>query len=93
MVSARNETPHVVLQTLGLKKSNGSWDESTQNMTIDQVKTVAEKQKERLTGKTEYARCREVIGTCVAMRIRIEGLEPKVALVEMSEGAFNEHFN
>ena len=57
------------------------------------VKSIAEDQKGRLTGKTLYARCREVMGTCVAMRVRVEGREPKVALKDMSEGAFNEHFS
>ena len=92
-MSARNETPHKILQTLGQKKSNGSWDASTENMTMDQVKSVAESQKDRLTGKTLYARCREIMGTCVGMRIRVEGMEPKEALMAMSEGAFNEHFS
>ena len=92
-MSARNETPHKILQTLGQKKSNGSWDASTENMTMDQVKSVAESQKDRLTGKTLYARCREIMGTCVGMRIRVEGMEPKEALKAMSEGAFNEQFS
>ncbi|MDP7002054.1 MAG: hypothetical protein QF911_00545 [Candidatus Thalassarchaeaceae archaeon] len=92
-MSARNETPHRVLQELGKKKCNGSWDASTEDLSIDQVKNVAEAQKDRLTGKTLYARCREVMGTCVAMRVRVEGMEPKSALKAMSEGAFNEHFS
>tara|TARA_Y100000588_G_scaffold330817_1_gene367972 strand:- start:12197 stop:12475 length:279 start_codon:yes stop_codon:yes gene_type:complete len=92
-MSARNETPHKVIQALGKKKCNGSWDASTENLTMDQVKSVAEAQKDRLTGKSLYARCREVMGTCVAMRVRVEGMEPKVALNAMAEGAFNEHFS
>ncbi|MBM47274.1 MAG: hypothetical protein CMA54_05235 [Euryarchaeota archaeon] len=82
-----------MLQTLGQKKCNGSWDASTENLSMDQVKSVAEAQKDRLTGKTLYARCREIMGTCVAMRVRIEGMEPKAALNAMSEGEFNEHFS
>ena len=92
-MSARNETPHKVLQTLGQKKCNGSWEASTEDLTMIQVKSLAETQKDRLTGKTLYARCREVMGTCVAMRVRVEGMEPKVALKAMSEGEFNEHFS
>ena len=51
-MSARNETPHVINQTLGVPKCNGSWEESTENLTMDQVKQIAEKQAERLTGAT-----------------------------------------
>ena len=45
-MSARDETPHTVLKTLGKKKCNGSWDEATENLTIDQVKSVAETKKD-----------------------------------------------
>jgi ribosomal protein L11 len=91
-MSARNETPHVIIQTLGQKKCNGDWDASTENLSMEQVKQVAEKQKDRLTGSSVYARSREVMGTCVAMRVRVEGMEPKAALQAMEEGRFNEHF-
>lgn len=91
-MSARNETPHVILQTLGQKKCNGDWDASTENLSMDQVKQIAEKQKDRLTGSNLYARSREVMGTCVAMRVKVEGMEPKAALAAMTEGRFNEHF-
>jgi large subunit ribosomal protein L11 len=91
-MSARNETPHVIIQTLGLKKCNGSWDASTENLSMEQVKQVAEKQKDRLTGSSVYARSREIMGTCVAMRVKVEGMEPKAALQAMEEGRFNEHF-
>ena len=79
-MSARNETPHVIIQTLGQKKCNGDWDASTENLSMEQVKQVAEKQKDRLTGSSVYARSREVMGTCVAMRVKVEGMEPKAAL-------------
>jgi large subunit ribosomal protein L11 len=82
----------VIIQTLGLKKCNGSWDASTENLSMEQVKQVAEKQKDRLTGSSVYARSREVMGTCVAMRVKVEGMEPKAALQAMEEGRFNEHF-
>lgn len=92
-MSARDETPHMVLKTLGKKKCNGSWEESVENLTMDQIKDLAETQKDRLTGKDLFARCREVMGTCVSMRVKVEGLEPKEALKAMSEGEYNEHFS
>ena len=92
-MSARNETPHKVIQMLGQKTCNGSWEESTENLTMDQVKQLAEDQKDRLTGANLYARCREVKGTCVSMRVNVEGMTPKDALQAMSEGEFSEHFS
>ena len=92
-MSARNETPDMVNQTLGVKKCNGSWDDATENLTMDQVKQIAVKQEGRLTGSTLYARCREVMGTCISMRVSVEGMQPKEALSAMSEGKFSEHFS
>ena len=91
-MSARKETPHKIIQSLGKKKCNGSWEEATENLTMDQVKKIADDQKDRLTGATLYARCREVMGTCVSMRVNVEGMSPKDALNAMSKGEFAEHF-
>ena len=92
-MSARNETPHKVIQMLGQKTCNGSWVEATENLTMDQVKQIAGDQSDRLTGANLYAQCREVMGTCVSMRVNVEGMTPKDALQAMSEGKFSEHFN
>ncbi len=91
-MSARNETPHIIIQTLGAKKCNGDWESASENLSMDQVKQIADKQKDRLTGATLYARSREIMGTCVSMRVNVEGLAPKDALAAMAEGRFDEHF-
>ena len=92
-MSARNETPHKVVQALGKKKCNCSWEEASENLTMDQIKKIATEQEERLTGANLFARCREVMGTCVAMRVNVEGFAPKEALERMSKGEFSEHFS
>jgi ribosomal protein L11 len=91
-MSARNETPHIIIQTLGAKKCNGDWESASEDLSMDQVKQIADKQKDRLTGATLYARSREIMGTCVSMRVNVEGLSPKDALAAMAEGRFDEHF-
>ena len=91
-MAARNETPHIIIQTLGAKKCNGDWESASENLSMDQVKQIADKQKDRLTGATLYARSREIMGTCVSMRVNVEGLSPKDALAAMAEGRFDEHF-
>ena len=91
-MSTRNETPHIIIQTLGAKKCNGDWESASENLSMDQVKQIADKQKDRLTGATLYARSREIMGTCVSMRVNVEGLSPKDALAAMAEGRFDEHF-
>ena len=49
-MSARNETPHKVIQMLGQKTRNGSWEEATENLSMDQVKQIAEDKSDRQTG-------------------------------------------
>ena len=60
-MSARDETPHTVLKKLGQKKCNGSWDASTENMTIQQIIEVSETKKDKLTGASQKARALEVM--------------------------------
>ena len=92
-MSARNETPHPVLKTLGQKKCNGSWDASTENLTIQQVIEVSETKKDKLTGATQKARALEVMGNCVSMRVSVEGMRPKEAIAAVKNGDFDSQFN
>ena len=60
---------------------------------MDQIKKIATEQEERLTGANLFARCREVMGTCVAMRVNVEGFAPKEPHERMSKGEFSAHFS
>ena len=84
-MSDRNETPHLILQELGLKKCNGDVNSATENITIEQIKSVVGKQKSKLTGSDISAMCREVMGTCVAMRIKVEGMHAREAIKATKE--------
>ena len=92
-MSARNETPHTILKTLGQKTCNGSWEASTENLTIQQVIDVSETKKAKLTGASQKARALEVMGTCVSMRINGEGMHPKEAIAAVKQGDFDSAFN
>jgi len=89
----RGETPHTVLKTLGKKKCNGSWDEASENLTIQQVIEVSETKKDKLTGASQKARALEVMGTCVSMRVSVEGMRPKEAIAAVKNGDFDHAFN
>ena len=92
-MSARDETPHTVLKKLCQKKCNGSWDASTENLTIQQVIEVSETKKDKLTGATQKARALEVMGTCVSMRVSVEGMRPKEAIAAVKNGDFDSEFS
>lgn len=91
-MSDRNETPHLILQELGQKKCNSDAKSATENITIEQIKSVVNKQKSKLTGSDMSAMCREVMGTCVAMRIKVEGLDAREAIKATKEGRFDDQF-
>ncbi|MCS5534325.1 MAG: hypothetical protein NZ802_00580 [Candidatus Poseidoniales archaeon] len=94
-MSARNETPHTILKTLGQEKEgcNGSWAASTENLTIQQVIEVSEIKKDKLTGASQKARALEIMGTCVSMRVSVEGMRPKEAIAAVKNGDFDSQFN
>ena len=48
--------------------------------------------KGHLTGADLKAQTREVIGTCVAMRVKIDGLWPKDALTTIENGEWDTRF-
>ena len=52
-------------------------------MSIEQIKKVVSKQESKLTGSDLSAMCREVMGTCVAMRVKVEGAHD---LAELEQG-------
>ena len=56
-MSDRNETPHLILQELGQKKCNGDVKSATENITIEQIKSVVNKQKSKLTGSDRRGHC------------------------------------
>jgi ribosomal protein L11 len=92
-MSARNETPHQIIKKLGKKKCNGSWEAAEENLTIQQVIEVANDVQDRLTGATVKARSLEIMGTCVGMRVCVEGMHPKEAIAAVKNGDFDEQFN
>ena len=87
-------TSELIKKALGVKKCNGSVDAATEDMSLGKAMDVArQKAKEgHLTGADLKAQTREVIGTCVAMRVKIEGQWAKDALVTIENGDWDTRF-
>mgnify|MGYP003794345197 FL=1 len=69
-------------------------DAATENLPLEKAIEVA-KQKAgegHLTGADLKAQTREVIGTCVSMRVKVDGLWPKEALEVISNGDWDDRF-
>ena len=87
-----NWTSRRIRKTLGVRKCNGSWEAATENLTMEQVVSIANDKTSDLTGATLRARAREVIGTCQSMRVCIDGKRPKESIKSMDEGDYDSMF-
>ena len=87
-------TSKLIIKALGVEKCNGSMDAATENVPVEKAIEVAKQKggEGHLTGADLKAQTREVIGTCVSMRVKVDGLWPKEALEVISNGDWNDRF-
>ncbi len=87
-------TSELIKKALGVAKCNGSLEAATEDLSLEKAMDVARQKAGdgHLTGADLKAQTREVIGTCVAMRVKIEGLWEKDALTTISTGDWHELF-
>ena len=79
-------TSELIKKALGVKKCNGSLEKA---MEVAQEKHGLG----HLTGADLKAQTKEVIGTCVSMRVKIDGHWANDALAIINKGEWDERFN
>ncbi len=75
-----------------LKAPKGGANQRTDtvgNLTMEQVKKLAEMKLEALTSTSIYSAAREIIGTCNSMAVTIEGKRGKEMQKEIAEGKWD----
>ncbi len=68
-----------------VKKEKGSGKSKTEvigDVSMPQVRKIAELKKEDLFGRSEEERVNQVIGTCVSMGVTVDGRDPRELLKE-----------
>ena len=88
-----NWTSRRIRKALGVKKCNGSWEAAVEELTMDQVISIAKDKSADLTGCDVRAMAREVIGTCQSMRVCVDGMRPKKVIQAMDAGDYDDKFN
>lgn len=68
------------------RKVKGAVYKHTGNLTFDQVKTIANKMKDKSLARDLKGTVKEVLGTCVAVGITVDGKSPKVITQEVNDG-------
>lgn len=84
--------PTSALITKEAKAQKGGANQKTDamgNLTISQVKKLAEMKAEGLTSVKLISSVREIVGTCNSMAITIEGKRAKEMQKEIAEGKWN----
>ncbi len=83
-------TSALILKELGVEKGSGDPTRTkVGNLTIEQVKKVADMKKSSMLGKKEKERVLEIIGSCVSVGVTVEGKDPKDMQKEIKDGVFD----
>jgi len=83
-------TSALILKELGVEKGSGDPTRTkVGNLTIEQVKKVADMKRSSMLGKKEKERVLEIIGSCVSVGVTVEGKDPKDMQKEIKDGVFD----
>ena len=70
------------------KKEKGAVFKHTGNLPFDQIKKIAEKMREKSLAREMKGTIKEVLGTCVAVGITVDGKSPKDVQKEVDAGKY-----
>ena len=79
-------TSALILKELGLEKGGKIKDEIAGNITIEQVKKIAEAKKASLYGNSLASRVKQVLGTCKSMNITCDGVSARETIAKINSG-------
>ncbi|HDN68903.1 50S ribosomal protein L11 [ANME-1 cluster archaeon ex4572_4] len=87
-------TAALLKKELGIEKAKtDSTTDFVGDISLEQVKAVAKKKREGMLAASLKSAVKEVLGTCVSMRVKVEGKEAKEVQREIEEGKFDETFS
>lgn len=84
-------TAALIKKELGIEKAKtDSTSDYTGDISIEQLKEIAKKKKEGMLASSLKKAVKEIIGTCVSMRLKVEGKDAKEIQKEIDEGKYDE---
>ncbi len=88
-------TSKLIIKALGVEKCNGSVEAAVEDLPLEKAMGVAQEKHGlgHLTGVDLKAQTKEIIGTCVSMRVKIDGHWANDALAIINKGEWDERFN
>ena len=83
----------LILKEAGLQKGSGaSGSEWVGDVTMDAITKVANTKLEKSYASSLKSVAKTIIGTCLALGIKVEGKTPKEITAEINEGKWDEKF-
>ncbi len=83
----------LIMKEAGIKKGSGaSGTEWVGDVTMDGIVKVANTKLEKSYASSLKSVVKTIVGTCVALGVKIEGKTPKEITVEINEGKWDEKF-
>lgn len=80
-------TSALILKELNVQKGAKAKDEIVGNITLDQVKGIAESKEAYMYGASLKERVKQVLGTCKSMGVTCEGENPKQIIAKIDSGS------
>lgn len=82
-------TSALIMKELGLEKGSGRPNSDfVGNLTVHQVKRIAEMKEGSMLAKDKRGRFREVVGTCVSMGVTVDGKNPRKVIADLDAGEY-----
>lgn len=79
-------TSALILKELGIQSGAKTKDETVGNITMEQIKKIAQAKESKMYGNTPAARAKQIIGTCKSMGVKVEGEDPRVIIAKINKG-------
>lgn len=81
----------LILKRAGVEKGAGD-ENPVGEISMKDVVDIAKMKKNDLLGKDLKAKAKEIVGTCVSMGIKIDGMHPKEIIKKIENGEYNDLF-
>lgn len=84
----------LILKQLDIESGSGSArTDKVGDLSIDQLKTIAEQKEANLLGKDVKQRVKEILGTCVSMGVTADGgKDPREVQQGITQGRYDDQF-
>ncbi len=84
-------TSALIKRDLGIEKAKtDSTTDYVGDISLKQIREIAEKKREEMLATSLKSAIKEVIGTCVSMHVKVEGKDAKEIQRDIEEGMYDE---